>query len=135
LCTLFDVAPYELGFREQLPWGRGRGGSSAYAENLGGDGSARQIRRDTPELSLALGGCESRNAVSAVERLAGGDVAFSLADIVQLVHEWHVVEPPQVVERSDQRLAYLHRALVPHRDVATGRAFDERHRSERGVPG
>jgi hypothetical protein len=35
--------------------------------------------------------------------------------------------------RSDERLAYLHRALGAHRDVASVRAFDERYRSDRGL--
>jgi transcriptional regulator with XRE-family HTH domain len=34
--------------------------------------------------------------------------------------------------RSDERLAYLRRALGSHRDVASVRAFDERYRSHRG---
>jgi len=33
--------------------------------------------------------------------------------------------------RSDERLAYLHHALGPHRDISSVRAFDERYRSDR----
>ena len=35
--------------------------------------------------------------------------------------------------RSDERLAFLHRTLGPHRDVASVRSFDERYRSDRGL--
>jgi hypothetical protein len=49
--------------------------------------ACRQIGRDMPEVSLGRARYESGDAVSAVERLAGGDVAFSLADIAQLVHD------------------------------------------------
>jgi len=66
------------------------------------------IGRDMPELSLALGGCEPRDprdAVSVVERLVGENVALSLAGIAQLVHEWLVVEPPQLAEpRAGRRI-------------------------------
>jgi transcriptional regulator with XRE-family HTH domain len=63
------------------------------------------IGRDMPELSLALGGCEPRDAVSVVERLVGDDASLSLAGIAQLVHEWLVVEPPQLAEpRAGRRI-------------------------------
>jgi DNA-binding Xre family transcriptional regulator/tetratricopeptide (TPR) repeat protein len=63
------------------------------------------IGRDVPELSFALGGCAPRDAVSVVERLVGDDVALSLAGIAQLVHEWLVVEPPQLAEpRAGRRI-------------------------------
>jgi tetratricopeptide (TPR) repeat protein/DNA-binding Xre family transcriptional regulator len=63
------------------------------------------IDRDTPELSLALGGCEPRDAASVVERLVGEDVALSLSGIARLVHEWLVVEPPQLAEpRAGRRI-------------------------------
>jgi transcriptional regulator with XRE-family HTH domain len=63
------------------------------------------IDRDMPELSLALGGCEPRDAVSVVERLLGEDVALSLAGIAQLVHEWLVVDAPQLAEpRAGRRI-------------------------------
>jgi DNA-binding transcriptional regulator YiaG len=93
LCALFDVAPYELGFRKQLPWERAV------------VGGGRQIGRETPELVLAVGECAPRDAVSVVERIVDEDVAVSLADIAQLVHEWLVVDPPQLAEpRAGRRI-------------------------------
>ncbi len=60
---------------------------------------------DVPQLSFALGGCAPRDAVSVVERLVDEDAPVSLAAIAQLVHEWLVVDPPQLAEpRAGRRI-------------------------------
>jgi transcriptional regulator with XRE-family HTH domain len=98
LCALFDVAPYELGFRKQLPWERAVSGGGA-------ENSSERISRDIPAALLAFGQCEPRGAVSAVERIVGEDVAVSLLDTAQLVHEWLVADPPQLTEpRAGRRI-------------------------------
>ena len=63
------------------------------------------VDRDMPELSLALGGCEPHDAASVIERLVGGDAVLSLAGVARLVHEWLVVDPPQLAEtRAGRRI-------------------------------
>jgi transcriptional regulator with XRE-family HTH domain/tetratricopeptide (TPR) repeat protein len=60
---------------------------------------------DMPELSLALGGCDPPDAVAVVEGLIDEDVALSLTSIAHLVHEWLVVELPQLAElRAGRRI-------------------------------
>jgi tetratricopeptide (TPR) repeat protein len=57
------------------------------------------------ELSLALDACAPRDAAAVVERLVGEDGALSLTGIARLVHEWLVVEPPQLAElRAGRRI-------------------------------
>jgi transcriptional regulator with XRE-family HTH domain len=54
---------------------------------------------------LAPTGCEPDDAASAVDRLLDEDADLSLAGIARLVHEWLVVEPPQLVEpRAGRRI-------------------------------
>jgi len=63
------------------------------------------VDRDMPELSVARAGCEPRDVASVVGRLLDEDAALSLAGIARLVHEWLVVEPPQLVEpRAGRRI-------------------------------
>jgi tetratricopeptide (TPR) repeat protein len=69
-----------------------------------GPGALRDAR-EMSELSPALSRCDSRDAASVVERLVRDDVCPSLAGVAQLVHEWLVVEPPQLAEsRAGRRI-------------------------------
>lgn len=98
LCALFGVAAYDLDFRKQLPW---------EVENAGvtDEPSAGRVRRDTPTPPLGLAECAPQDAVCSVELIADSAAPLSLTDVAKLVHEWLVIDPPQLAElRAGRRI-------------------------------
>jgi hypothetical protein len=98
----------------------------------------RQPAKAVPLLSGALERYEDSRAREAAlytswlaeSHLQAGEIDRAGAAAIRVLQFAHRVSSA----RSDQRVAYLHHALYPHRDVAAARAFDERYRSDRGLP-